>query len=378
MRSAPPTLALALSFALWTACSGQQTPEPARGPKPPTAATSQVPSGENPGKMVWPKPLQPGDTIMFVAPASELDRERMLLAQSRLEERGYRVVFRPDLFAHDGYLAGSDQRRADELMEAFRDPKVAAIFPGTGGYGTMRMLDLLDFEVIRANPKVFVGFSDITALHAALNQKAGLITFHSPNPMYGLGSSENLTAFSAETFFRAIERRDRDPRAGFPVLIPPPAPEAEGPAVPQPRAWGQGKARGKLVGGNLSLISALEGTPYAIDTRDAILLLEDTREAPYRVDRMLRQLQLAGKLASLRGAVLGQFTHNYAREDETRQANPRFTVDGVLEQYFGAAGIPVLMNFPIGHDPMNATLPLGAEIEIDADAVSLRVLPVAR
>jgi len=123
------------------------------------------------------------------------------------------------------------------------------------------------------------------------------------------------------------------------------------------------------------MISALQGTPFAIDTRDAILLIEDTREAPYRIDRMLRQLQLAGKLDTLRGAVLGQFTRNYDREEDQMTEDPRFTVDGVLEKNFKPLGIPVLMNFPVGHHPMNASLPLGAQVEIDAKKGTLRVLP---
>ena len=338
---------------------------------PPLSAAASLP-------MIWPRPLEPGDTIMFVAPAGDLDRERMLRAKERLEVRGYRVKMREDLFAREGYLAGSDARRAEEFMEAFLDPEVKAVFPGTGGYGTMRMLALLDYAKIRAHPKIVVGYSDITGLHAALNRQAGLVTFHSPLPMWGLGSEENLSPFSAEYFFRAIEAAPG--AAGYPVVVPPltePAlpdqPLAKG-QVPQPFGLGHGKARGRLTGGNLSLISALEGTPYAIDTRDAILLIEDTREAPYRIDRMLRQLQLAGKLATLRGAVLGQFTRNYDREDETRLPDPRYGVDGVLKQYFENAGIPVLMNFPLGHYPENATLPLGGEVEIDADAATLRVL----
>lgn len=358
------------------ACASSPTPAPSPpAPTPPLATQAPGPAPAATGPMIWPRPLRPGDTVFFVAPAGDLDRERMLLAKERLEARGYRVKMRDDLFAREGYLAGSDARRAEELMQAFLDPEVAAVFPGTGGYGTMRMLGLLDYAKIRANPKIFVGFSDITGLHSALNRHAGLVTFHSPNPMWGLGSPENLSPFAADSFFRAIEGG-----GAYELAIPPLSrPLAEGEKlpdgeVPQPIALGRGKARGRLVGGNLSLISALEGTPFAIDTHDAILLIEDTREAPYRVDRMLRQLQLAGKLATLRGAVLGQFTRNYDREDETRLADPRFSVDGVLRQYFENAGIPVLMNFPLGHHPQNATLPLGGEVEIDADAVRLRVL----
>lgn len=330
-----------------------------------------TPTGAPPGvlPMIWPKRLAPGDTIMFVAPAGDLDRDRMVRAKERLEARGYRVVMRDDLFAREGYLAGSDQRRAEELMQAFRDPEVDAVFPGTGGYGTMRILDRLDYAAIRAHPKVVIGFSDITGLHMALNRRAGLVTFHSPSPMYLLGGEQDSAPFSVDGFFRAIEQ---GAEAGYAIEVP------EQEDVPRPVALGRGKARGRLVGGNLSLISALEGTPYAIDTRDAILLIEDTREAPYRIDRMLRQLQLSGKLGRIRGAILGQFTRNYDREEDQMTEDPHFSVDGVLRQYFEHAGVPVLMNFPIGHHPMNATLPLGAEVEIATDPPGVHVLPSAR
>jgi len=326
--------------------------------------------------MVRPDRLERGVTIMFVAPAGELDRDKMMLAKERLEARGYQIKFRQDLFAQDGYLAGTDQRRADELMQAFRDAEVDAIFPGTGGYGTMRMLDLLDYEVIRANPKIFIGFSDITALHAAINRHAGVITWHSPNPMWGLGGisnpeksgRNNLTDFSAKYFYAALEAMDGEQSRPLNYPLEVPADD-----VPQPIAFGSGVARGRLTGGNLSLVAALEGTPYALDTRDAILLIEDTREAPYRVDRMLCQLKLAGKLKTLRGAVLGQFTKNYSREDHDID-DPRFSVEGVLRQYFEPLGIPVLMNYPIGHHSMNATLPLGGQVEVDADGGVLRIL----
>jgi muramoyltetrapeptide carboxypeptidase len=304
---------------------------------------------------------------MFVAPAGDLDEERMLRAKERLETLGYGVKMRRDLFAADGYLAGPDKRRAKELMQAFLDPEVDAIFPGTGGYGTMRIFDRLDFEEIRAHPKIVIGFSDITALHLALNRQAGLVSFHTPNPMWGLGSEEGMTSFTEESFWKALLADDEVAGNGYTIDIPSDA--------PQPTTIGKGKAVGRLVGGNLSMISALEGTPYAIDTRDAILLIEDVREAPYRIDRMLRQLQLSGKLQTLRGAVLGQFTRNYDREEDQMTEDPRFTVDGVLEQYFGPLKIPVLANFPVGHHPYNASLPLGAQVEVDADRGVLRVLP---
>lgn len=327
------------------------------GSAPPVAAPTQTVTPK-----IHPRSLQPGDTVMFVAPAGELDRERMLRAARRLEERGYRVKMRDDLFAQEGYLAGSDERRREELMQAFLDPEVDAVFPGTGGYGTMRILDRLDYQAIRRHPKILIGFSDISGLHLAINRHAGLVTYHTPSPMYGLGSEEGMEPFTEQSFFQAITNADCN---GYVIEVPEDA--------PQPVAIGRGKARGRLTGGNLSLISALEGTPFAIDTRDAILMIEDTREAPYRIDRMLRQLQLAGKLATIRGAVLGQFTRNYSREDQITE-DPRYSIEGVLRQYFEPLGVPVLMNFPVGHHPMNASLPMGGEVEVNAHRGTLRIL----
>ena len=317
--------------------------------------------------LIWPDPLRPGDTVAFVAPAGDLREERILEAKSRLEARGYRVEMRRDLFAKEGYLAGSDKRRAKELMLAFRDPKIKAVIAARGGYGSMRILDRLDYAIIRANPKILIGFSDITGLHLALNRQAGLVTFHSPSSFWGLDDpAEGMRPFTQEYLLRAMTDGAADSN-GYVIEIPADA--------PQPETLGKGRVRGRLAGGNLSMISALEGTPFAVDTRDAILLVEDTREAPYRIDRMLKQLELAGKLETLRGAVLGQFTRNYDREEDQMTEDPRFTVDGVLRQYFEPLGIPVLMNYPVGHSPYNAALPLGAQVEIDADQGTLRILP---
>ncbi|MEZ5312942.1 MAG: LD-carboxypeptidase [Thermoanaerobaculia bacterium] len=354
-------LALAATLALATgAC---------RTSAPATAKPSVVAADERtapPLPMVWPELLAPGATIMFVAPAGALDRERMERAKERLGELGYRVVARDDLYSEEGFLAGDDERRAAELMQAFLDPEVDAILSGTGGYGTMRILARLDYEAIRAHPKIFIGFSDITGLHAALVRRAGIVTFHAPMPAYLFGGEEPPAAFALDGFFRALGRPAAGESCDFTVTIPPEA--------PQPASWGHGKARGRLVGGNLSLVAALEGTPYAFRTDGAILLLEDLREAPYRVDRMLRQLELAGRLDHLAGVVLGQFTREFDREDAPRDPDPRYTTNGVLEQYFAERGIPVLWNFPVGHHPMNATLPEGGVVEIDADRKTLTVL----
>ena len=349
-------IAILLLASVVSGCRSAQTP----------TTYSAMPADER--AMIWPAELQPGDTIMFVAPAGDLSEERILQAKSLLEARGYKIEMRKDLFAREGYLAGTDERRAKELMQAFLDPKVDAVFSGGGGYGTMRILDRLDYDKIRENPKIMAGFSDITGLHLALNRQAGLVTFHSPTSFWRLDNeSEGMRPFTQEYLLRAMTGAGEESGNGYTIEIPEDA--------PQPVTLGKGRARGRLAGGNLSMISALEGTPFAVDTREAILLIEDTREAPYRIDRMLQQLQLAGKLETLRGAVLGQFTRNYDREEDQLTEDPRFTAEGVLRQYFEPLGIPVLMNYPVGHHPYNATLPLGAQVEIDAKKGTLRILP---
>ncbi len=317
--------------------------------------------------LIRPPALRPGDTIAFVAPAGPLDRKRMELARRRLEARGFKVRMPADLFRTRGYLAGDDRTRAAELMAAFRDPNVRAVFPGTGGYGAMRILDLLDYDAIRAHPKILIGFSDITALHLAINRKAGLVTFHTPVPMWGLGSEENLDPFAAKVFWRALlrsqylDRRGQPRSPGWEYVLPADAPPIKT-LVP-------GVARGRLTGGNLSLIVALIGTEYEIDTDGAILFLEDVGERPYRIDRYLCQLRLAGKFDHLAGVILGQFTKCKPKRDE-----PSLTLEQVFQDYFGGLGVPVIENFPVGHVRRNATLPYGVMVELDARARRVRVL----
>jgi muramoyltetrapeptide carboxypeptidase len=317
-------------------------------------------------EVIYPERLTPGDTVMFVAPAGPPKKDEVLRAKQRIEDRGYKVKMRDDLFAIEGYLAGRDERRAAELMEAFTDDDVDAVLCVRGGYGVMRILDRLNFDKIRKNPKPLLGFSDITALHAALQAKAGLVSFHGPGPASGLGSEKGPTDFTAKYVIRALEFNDE---SAYTIDV------SEN--VAKVASYGAGKTTGRLVGGNLSLISALEGTPYAIDCRDAILLIEDVNEAPYRIDRMLAQLKLAGKLKQIRGALLGQFTTEFVREDKLTD-DARFDTNGVLAQYFQDARIPVLVNYPIGHHDQNATVPLGSQVEIDAEKKTLRILGTAK
>jgi muramoyltetrapeptide carboxypeptidase len=330
---------------------------------------------------IFPKALAPGDTIMFVAPAKYLNEGRVSLAKKRLEAMGFKVLLPKNLFRKKGFLGGSDEERAGELMAGFTDPEVDAIFPGTGGYGTTRIVDRLDYDVIRRNPKVFIGFSDITALHIAINQRTGLVTFHSPNPEFGLGGENNLSPFAARYFWRALLAKEYDNpvggklRRGYAIETRPrdgdkPDDAAIFEDVPQAMTFVGGKARGRLIGGNLSVLHALMGTPYEIETDGKILFIEDVGEAPYRVDRMLSTLRLAGKFDKVNGVILGAFT----ARDEDDEWDDDASIDDVLRDYFADLHVPVLAHFPVGHVRYNVTLPVGALVELDADEQALTVL----
>jgi muramoyltetrapeptide carboxypeptidase len=312
---------------------------------------------------IRPRALQPGDTIAIVAPAGYLDEPRVLLAKQRLEEHGYHVVFETDVFRQRGYLAGRDERRAGELMAAFLNPEIDAIFPGTGNYGSTRILNDLDYDVIRANPKIFIGFSDITGLHLAIYEKANLVTFHSPNPMWGLGSEAGLHPLAERYFWRALRQDGQSDAngAGYVIEV-----DAERDAI---RTITPGRAQGRLIGGNLTLINTLMGTPFEIDTQGKILFIEDIGERPYRIDRYLSQLRLAGKLQPLAGVVIGRF-----RDCEEDPDKPSLTLPEIFDEYFADLGIPVIADYPVGHVRQNVTLPIGALAELDADAQTLRIL----
>jgi muramoyltetrapeptide carboxypeptidase len=315
-------------------------------------------------KILIPRALYPGDTIAIVAPASVPDRQAIERATSRLEAMGFRIKFFGDIFRRYGYLAGDDETRADELMHAVADPEIAAIFPARGGTGVTRLLDLLDYNLFRKHPKILAGFSDITALHAALQREAGWVTFHGPHPMDGIGTQDGLTDLSARTFWRAVlaEKYIGHEETGYELPFTDNERASIVTIVP-------GKARGKIVGGNLSLVCGLLGTPYEFDMQGNILFLEEVAEEPYRIDRFLSQLRLAGKLDTLSGVILGQFAECGVSADK-----PSLTLPEIFETYFANLNIPVIKNFPAGHTPDNATLPLNVPVELDAGAKRLTVL----
>jgi muramoyltetrapeptide carboxypeptidase len=244
------------------------------------------------------------------------------------------------------------------------NPEVKGIISSKGGYGAMRTLDLIDWELVRSRPLFFCGFSDVTALHLAIAKEADLVTFHGPM----------VTAWGAARAYNTINFLRAATLAKPLGEIPWPT-EAEMIGVesarPQLVAIRGGKAQGRLVGGNLSLVSDLMGTPWEIDLKGAILLLEEVEEAPYRVDRMLTQLLLSGKMAGVRGVVFGD---SPSCVDELPGRPP---IERVVADRLGGLGIPVFYGFPSGHTGYRATLPLGVQVEIDADQGSLTVLEAA-
>jgi muramoyltetrapeptide carboxypeptidase len=312
---------------------------------------------------VKPRALKPGDTVGLVAPASyTFDLWRLDDAAARVEALGLKPRFGKHVRGRQGFLSGTDEERVADLHEMFADPSVAAIFSLQGGYGTPRLLDRLDYDLIRRNPKILLGYSDITGLHLAISKKSGLVTFHGPNMLGSLPprtlESLKKALFVAEPIGEVTNPEESDPlNVEFPL-----------------RTVAPGVARGRLVGGNLTLIAHTMGTPYEIDTAGRILLLEDTGEAPYRIDRMLVQLRLAGKLQSVAGIVFGTCT-DCAPSRSSFEIS--LSLSDVLQELLGSLGKPVLAGILFGHTKEKAIIPIGVEAELDAGAKKLTIVEAA-
>jgi muramoyltetrapeptide carboxypeptidase len=318
---------------------------------------------ENMTPIIKPKALRRGDAIGVVAPAGPVNRERIDRALARVHARGFRTKTYGDIYRSQGYLAGDDKTRVDELMAAFADPESAAVWCARGGYGVMRLLDRIDFEVIRRHPKVFIGFSDITALHIAIQQGTGLVTFHGPNLQDGFGKPDDMPAANEAALWRAVLADDQAEGAtGYTFDVS----ALEDTALRPIRG---GVATGRLTGGNLAVLCGLMGTPFEIETGGRILFLEDVGERLYRIDRYLSQLRLAGKLNSVAGVLLGSFSY-----DEGEQADDQSEIAALCTEFFDEPGVPVLAGFPAGHETFNLTLPIGGLVKLDADAGQVTLL----
>ncbi|WP_229073365.1 LD-carboxypeptidase [Actinoplanes sp. DH11] len=282
-----------------------------------------------------PEPLRHGDVVALVAPAGPVRGHRVAAAARVLTRRwGLTVRVGAHALRRDGYLAGTDEERLADLNAAFADRDVRGIICLRGGYGVQRIVDAVDYDAVRRDPKLVMGFSDITALHAALWRRTGLATVHGPT-----GASLPLSEAAARTALMTTD-----------------------PVVVRGRP-GRGRATGVLLGGNLTMLAADAGTPGALDLRGAILLVEDVGEPAYKVDRMLVQLRRSGVLDGVAGFAVGQFS----------PAEPR----RVIDEHLGASGVPLLRGLPIGHGRRQVAVGLGVPACLDAAAGTLTVQPAA-
>lgn len=332
-----------------------------------SAAPAPAASGPEP---IFPKALKKGDTVALVRPASpSYEYEANEIAAEAVAAMGFVPKLMPNAGKKTNYLAGTDAERAADLNAAFADPTAAAVWCITGGYGSSRVLPYLDYGTIRKNPKPFIGFSDITATHNAIHRMTGLVTFHGP-----VASAQNEYALDG---LRKVVMNGETGKL---------AENATG--EPGRRSGGErdtriyrlapGKGKGRLVGGNISVLAPLFGTPYEPPLAGRILFLEEVEEDPYRLDRWLTGFLLSGKLAGLAGVALGKFAGcRPGLYKPSFSGLGTWTWQEVCADRFGKLGIPVVAGFSFGHVPENATLPIGAMAELDGDAGTLTLLEPA-
>ena len=295
--------------------------------------------------LVEPPRLRPGARVALISPSGPLrDVTELTCAEGHARVFGWETIVGPHAMGRMGYFAGTDEQRAADLISAIADPSIDGIWCLRGGYGAARLLPMLNLETITAQPKALIGYSDITALHAAW-WHAGVTSYHGPT---GRGA---LTMMSRDSLSKAV------------ILGANSAGQA-----PESTVMREGCATGRLVVGNLALLASLVGTPWAIDFRDAIVVLEDIGEATYRIDRMLTQLRQSGAFDGCAGLAFGQFTHCSEHTDDGERS-----LESVLREFVDIVAVPALLGIPCGHIDNQWTLPLGAMATLDATQKTLHV-----
>ncbi|MFC1798761.1 LD-carboxypeptidase [Thermodesulfobacteriota bacterium] len=288
-----------------------------------------------------PNALQAGDTVGIVAPAGPYDAELLEQGIAVLENMGFKVHVPEGLDRSERFLAGSDRHRADIFNSCFENDAIQGIFCARGGYGSLRILDLIDYRMIEDNPKVFVGLSDITAIHMALITRCRLVTFHGP-VVTRLGEDDQKTLDVLSAAISSGRKLEIKPKSGTIVQ--------------------SGRCEGIVAGGNLTTLCHLLGTPYAPEFRNHILLLEDIAEAPYKIDRKLFQMKRSGCLDGVRGVVLGDFTDCGSHKELIASA----------KDIFSDVEIPIMAGFNFGHELPNLTIPIGLPGVLDTEKGSLK------
>ncbi len=303
--------------------------------------------------LLKPKKLNKKDVIGIISPASAPDEfSRVEKGVKYLESLGYRVKVGDHVGKNHGYLAGKDEERLTDLHSMFKDKNVKAIFNVRGGYGAFRLLDKIDYRLIKNNPKIFVGYSEITSLQMAFFQKAGLITF--AGPMVAVDFFDEISPYTTENFWATITSNKKLGKIKY----------SETDKMPFLQ---KGNASGRIVGGNLAVFTALLGTEYFPNLTGKILMIEDIGELPYRVDRMLNQLRLSGAFKKVKGIILGRFVDCNEHDPEKKT----LTLGEVIQDYIGSLKVPSIYTFPHGHIKDLVTIPFGIKVNLNASKGSV-------
>lgn len=299
-------------------------------------------------QVIKPTRLKKGDTIGLISPASSPDDLSKVEESTKyFEKLGYKVKVGKNVGNYLGYLAGTDDKRLEDLHSMFSDKTVKAIMCLRGGYGAFRLLDKINYKMIQKNPKIFVGYSEITALQNAIFSKTGLITFAGPMPAVDFVNS--ISPFTEEWFWKVVTSNKKIGKVKYPE-------NSKMPFI------NKGTADARILGGNLAVFSSMLGTDFFPDMKDKILLLEDIDEKPYKIDRMLNQLRLAKVFKGLKGVILGRFVECYEQDPNKKT----LSLGEVIEHYFKVLKIPTIYTFPHGHIKDFITIPIGLKIGLNA------------
>ncbi len=313
----------------------------------------------SPVERIKPPRLKPGDTLGLVAPGSYIDGQQLNDSIKNLNGLGFNVVYNNSILSRNGYFSGSDKQRASDLNQMFYRDDVKGIVCARGGYGCTRILPLLNYNVIRTHPKVIIGYSDVTSLLYGIYKETGLICFH------GAVGTSTYNDFTIDYFRKTlIDPEDK-------LVLRNPSPESNDEEF-RPFTIRDGIAKGELIGGNLSVVVSLIGTPYDVDSNNKIIFLEEMSEDPYRIDRMLTQMRMAGKFEGAAGIVLGVFKD--CRPSEKSSFDTSFTLQEVLKNRLADLNIPVVYGMSFGHVKNKFVLPAGLQAELDSSKQTIAFL----
>lgn len=323
---------------------------------------SATPTSLRPSR-IKPNKLKKGDTIGLVAPGYSVEPEKFYIAVETLEKMGFKTHHTHRVLEHDGYFSNTDEERAKDIMEMFTNSKVDAILCVRGGYGCTRILNLLDYDLIKENPKALIGFSDVTALINTIYKETGLVGFHGP-----VGTT--LDDEYSQLYFKRILMEGPETMLMKNVILKDPEDFFDSEYHRYTITPGTGE--GELVGGNLSLVTAMMGTPYEIDFTDKLVVLEDVEEAPYRIDRMLTQFSESETLPQAKGIILGVF-----KGCDRLKMTDNFTLKEVITDRLAPLGIPAVYGMSFGHVPHNITIPIGVNAHFNATKKQFRLMEPA-